>query len=183
MKRSLIAAVVAALLTIVPSAHAVPDFARTALNIIPSGQYGGLPILPQADDQARMYDGLTPQFDRVSKRDLRRGAAGDQLLHARIDALVQGATLHRETHEQRRMAKPSGPEPRLRAGRCRLLPHLEQLDGATHARPVARIDRGRGAGCAACELLVKRLRPFRRQFGLDPLPHRGVGRGTELQVG
>ena len=79
MKRSLIAAVVAALLTIVPSAHAVPDFARTALNVIPSGQHGGLPILPQADDQARMYDGLTPQFDRVSKRDLRRFFKSERL--------------------------------------------------------------------------------------------------------
>jgi hypothetical protein len=31
-------AALAAFLAIAPSGHAVPDFARTALNIIPSGQ-------------------------------------------------------------------------------------------------------------------------------------------------
>jgi acyl-homoserine lactone acylase PvdQ len=46
------------------------DYAGTALNIIPSGQYGGLPIDPQADVQAKMYDGLTPLFDKVTPTDL-----------------------------------------------------------------------------------------------------------------
>ena len=46
------------------------DYAGTALNIIPSGQYGGLPINPQADVQAKMYDGLTPLFDKVTPTDL-----------------------------------------------------------------------------------------------------------------
>jgi acyl-homoserine lactone acylase PvdQ len=69
----------AAFMAIVPSAHAVPDFARAALNIIPSGQYGGLPIVPKADDQAWMYDSLTPEFDRVSKRDLRRFFKSERL--------------------------------------------------------------------------------------------------------
>jgi acyl-homoserine lactone acylase PvdQ len=73
------AAMAAAFVAVVPSAHAVPDFARTALNIIPSGQYGGLPIVPKADAQARMYDGLTPRFDRVSKRDLRRFFKSERL--------------------------------------------------------------------------------------------------------
>jgi acyl-homoserine lactone acylase PvdQ len=73
VQRSVVpAAILAAFLVLVPSAYAVPDYARTALNIIPSGQFGGLPILPKADDQARMYDGLTPEFDQVSKRDLNR---------------------------------------------------------------------------------------------------------------
>jgi acyl-homoserine lactone acylase PvdQ len=54
------------------SAAAVPDYASTALNIIPSGQYGAVPAPPPADDQARMYDALTPLFDNVRRRHLRR---------------------------------------------------------------------------------------------------------------
>jgi hypothetical protein len=53
-------------------ALAVRDYSKTALNIIPSGQWGGIPIPPKADDQARMYDGLTPLFDRISNRQLFR---------------------------------------------------------------------------------------------------------------
>ncbi|MGH2848745.1 MAG: penicillin acylase family protein, partial [Thermoleophilaceae bacterium] len=78
MKRSLPLAAVLLLAAATP-AHAVRDFARTALNIIPSGQYGAVPAPPEADDQARMYDGLTPEFDRVSKRDLRRFFKSERL--------------------------------------------------------------------------------------------------------
>lgn len=46
------------------------DHAQRALNIIPSGQYGGVPVPPNADEQARMYDALTPLFDQVSDSDL-----------------------------------------------------------------------------------------------------------------
>jgi acyl-homoserine lactone acylase PvdQ len=46
------------------------DYAQTALNIIPSGQYGGLPVPPGADTQAHMYDDLTPLFDNVTSSDL-----------------------------------------------------------------------------------------------------------------
>ena len=53
-------------------AQAIRDYSSTALNIIPSGQYGSVPIPPKADDQARMYDALTSRFDRVTKRDLTR---------------------------------------------------------------------------------------------------------------
>jgi len=54
-----------------PASNALgKDYAQTSLNIIPSGQYGGVPVDPQADRQARMYDGLTPLFDDVSKADL-----------------------------------------------------------------------------------------------------------------
>ena len=45
-----------------PSAFAVRDFSGTARNIIPSGQYGAVPPPAKADQQARMYDGLTPLF-------------------------------------------------------------------------------------------------------------------------
>ena len=80
MKRSIVlAAVTAAVFVLAPSAHAVRDYARTALNIIPSGQYGGLPLDPQADRQARMYDGLTPLFDDVDRGDLFRYFKSERL--------------------------------------------------------------------------------------------------------
>jgi acyl-homoserine lactone acylase PvdQ len=50
-----------------PSAVAA-DNAETALNILPSGQYQTPG--PGADRQARMYDALTPRFDRVTDADL-----------------------------------------------------------------------------------------------------------------
>ncbi len=54
-----------------PASNAMgKDYAQTALNIIPSGQYGSVPPGPEADRQARMYDGLTPLFDDVRKADL-----------------------------------------------------------------------------------------------------------------
>src|SRR5437879_10129194 len=46
------------------------DYASTALNIIPSGQYGGLSMTPATSRQAEMYDGLTPLFDNVTTADL-----------------------------------------------------------------------------------------------------------------
>ena len=46
------------------------DYAATARNIIPSGQYGSVPPAPGADTQALMYDGLTPLFDQVTDADL-----------------------------------------------------------------------------------------------------------------
>src|SRR5215216_3058759 len=52
------------------SSAATKDYAQTALNIIPSGQYGSAPPPPGADAQAQMYDGLTPLFDQVTPADL-----------------------------------------------------------------------------------------------------------------
>ncbi len=46
------------------------DYADTALNIVPSGQYGGVPVPAAAATQADMYDGLTPLFDKVKPGDL-----------------------------------------------------------------------------------------------------------------
>ena len=51
-------------------AYASDDYAATARNIIPSGQYGGVPAPAGADAQALMYDGLTPLFDQVTAADL-----------------------------------------------------------------------------------------------------------------
>ena len=57
--------------SVVPASSAAgKDFADTALNIIPAGQYGSVPVDPNADAQALMYDGLTPLFDEVTNSDL-----------------------------------------------------------------------------------------------------------------
>ncbi len=47
------------------SSASAEDYASYARNIVPSGNYGGLPVRPDADVQAKMYDGLTPLFDQV----------------------------------------------------------------------------------------------------------------------
>jgi acyl-homoserine lactone acylase PvdQ len=73
------AVVVAALAAFAPSAHAVRDFSSTARNIIPSGQWGGVPPVPQADGQAKLYDGLTPLFDDISNGDLNRYFKSERL--------------------------------------------------------------------------------------------------------
>ncbi len=55
----------------VSSSTAAPkDFSATAMNIIPSGQLGGFPIPDGADEQANMYDALTPLFDNVNFNEL-----------------------------------------------------------------------------------------------------------------
>ena len=51
-------------------AGARTDYAETARNIVPPGQYGAVPAPPGADEQAKMYDGLTPLFDQVTDADL-----------------------------------------------------------------------------------------------------------------
>src|SRR3954454_10461770 len=68
MSRTLLAALAAFLLLAVPAS--ARDYAGTALNIIPSGQYGGLPVPAGADVQAKMYDALTPLGDQVTTGDL-----------------------------------------------------------------------------------------------------------------
>lgn len=46
------------------------DYAAYARNIVPSGQYGAVPVPEGAATQAQMYDALTPKFDRVTDADL-----------------------------------------------------------------------------------------------------------------
>ncbi len=76
-RRLLIAACAAALL--VPAGASARDYAGTALNIIPSGQQGGVPPAADADRQAKMYDGLTPLFGNVSTSALFRYFKSEKL--------------------------------------------------------------------------------------------------------
>jgi acyl-homoserine lactone acylase PvdQ len=57
-------------LAVQPATAGARDFAQTALNIIPSGQYGSVPVPTGADTQANMYDALTPLFYNVTNADL-----------------------------------------------------------------------------------------------------------------
>ena len=62
--------VAAAAFALTAAPAAAQDYAATARNIIPSGQYGSVPPAPGADTQALMYDALTPLFDNVTDADL-----------------------------------------------------------------------------------------------------------------
>src|SRR3954462_14919583 len=68
LRRTSLALAAAFLASAAPAA--AKDYAPDALNIIPSGQYGSVPIPNGADQQALMYDGLTPLFDQVTAPDL-----------------------------------------------------------------------------------------------------------------
>jgi hypothetical protein len=46
------------------------DHAIIARDIVPSGEYGSVPPPPNADQQAVMYDALTPRFGSVTPTDL-----------------------------------------------------------------------------------------------------------------
>ena len=85
------------------------DDAQTALNIIPSGQWGGLPAPDGASTQAEMYDGLTPLFDNVSNGDLTTYFKSE---HFGIDTSGPGTVAFR--HELARLAIEETVEPRRR---------------------------------------------------------------------
>lgn len=73
MSRAVAIAAIAALVAL-PSAGGAAklDYAGVALNILPPGQSGDLLFPPNASDQLRLYDGLTPRFRNVRTSDLTR---------------------------------------------------------------------------------------------------------------
>src|SRR5690242_3527859 len=70
MSRIVALAAAAVVVGVLPASASATDFAATARNIIPSGQYGGYPVPAGADTQAQMYDALTPLFNNVTDADL-----------------------------------------------------------------------------------------------------------------
>ena len=72
LRRAALAATAFCLLLPASARAATTDFASTALNIVPSGQPGSFPVPDGADRQARMYDALTPRFDKVTSDDVHR---------------------------------------------------------------------------------------------------------------
>src|SRR3712207_4302080 len=87
--------VIATALALTTTPAAARDYASTALNIIPSGQYGAVPVPAGADEQAKMYDGLTPLFDRVAETDLRRFFKSEALNDPRVDGPARSRRLPR----------------------------------------------------------------------------------------
>jgi acyl-homoserine lactone acylase PvdQ len=77
------------------------DFASTALNIVPSGEWGDLPVPKGADTQAKMYDGLTPLAGHVTTRDLSRYFKSERLTdkgqgHLRTERPRKGVRIVRD---------------------------------------------------------------------------------------
>ena len=70
MPRLVLAVMSTALLMLLPSSASARDYADTARNVVPSGQWGGAPVPPGADSKAKLYDSLTPRFDQVTAADL-----------------------------------------------------------------------------------------------------------------
>lgn len=67
------ALVLAAFVAAGAAASAAPrDHAAVALNILPPGENGGLSFDRNTNDQAKLYDALTPLYDHVTDADLRR---------------------------------------------------------------------------------------------------------------
>ena len=74
MKRLALPAItVGCLLAIAAPASAAPlDFGKQTWNILPPGQSGAVPPDRHSTDQAKIYDALTPLFDKVTARDIPR---------------------------------------------------------------------------------------------------------------
>jgi acyl-homoserine lactone acylase PvdQ len=69
MARSLVLFLVAAL--ILPAAAlGATDFGKDVYNVLPAGQFGGLPLTKHSNDQLPLYDGLTPLWDQVTAADI-----------------------------------------------------------------------------------------------------------------
>jgi acyl-homoserine lactone acylase PvdQ len=84
-----------------PGVAVAKDFASTALNIVPSGEWGDVPIPKGADTQAKMYDALTPLFNHVTTRDLFKDFKSERLTdkgqgHLRTERPRKGVTIFRD---------------------------------------------------------------------------------------
>jgi acyl-homoserine lactone acylase PvdQ len=88
-------------LALTPAASA-KDFSIIARNIIPSGQYGAVPGTPAAplgpaEQQAKMYNALTPLFTHVTNSDLVADFKPDPLLPASTKGLRNEPVPHAGT--------------------------------------------------------------------------------------
>jgi hypothetical protein len=84
------------LLALVPAgaSAATKDYASTARNIVPSGQYGSVPVPPGADKQALLYDALTPLFNHVTNAEIKRDFKSERLGTAGQGPLTTEAVPH-----------------------------------------------------------------------------------------
>ncbi len=122
------------------------DHAAVALNILPPGENGGLEFNRNTNDQAKLYDALTPLWDTVTDSDLKR--------------LFKPATLGLAG------AKPTRVETLPRPG-ARI---LRDSFGVPHVRGRTQADVMYGAGWATAEdrgLLLALIRGPSRVAALD----------------
>jgi acyl-homoserine lactone acylase PvdQ len=101
MKR--LALLVCACALALPGVAAAKDFASTALNVIPSGEWGDFPPPPNADSQAKLYDGLTPLSNHVTTRDLFKYFKSERLTdkgqgHLRTERPRKGVRIVRDKY-------------------------------------------------------------------------------------
>ncbi|HYZ29827.1 MAG TPA: penicillin acylase family protein [Thermoleophilaceae bacterium] len=69
MVRSLVLSLVVAALG-PATASAATDYGRDVYNVLPAGEWGGLPLNQYSSDQLPLYDGLTPLWDQVTAADI-----------------------------------------------------------------------------------------------------------------
>src|SRR5213596_1160108 len=69
MVRSLVL-FLACVLVIPATALGGTDYGRDVYNVLPAGQYGGVPLTKHSADQLPLYDGLTPLWDQVTAADI-----------------------------------------------------------------------------------------------------------------
>jgi acyl-homoserine lactone acylase PvdQ len=79
MRAPTLSALAAAMTLLAAGPATAKDYSGTARNIIPSGEFGSFPIPPKADVQAKMYDALTPRFDKVTNSDLVKDFKSEKL--------------------------------------------------------------------------------------------------------
>jgi acyl-homoserine lactone acylase PvdQ len=89
---------------VVPSAALAKDYASTALNVIPSGEWGDVPVPANADSQAKLYDGLTPLFNKVTTKDLFKYFKSERLTdkgqgHLRTERPIKGVRIVRDRYD------------------------------------------------------------------------------------
>jgi acyl-homoserine lactone acylase PvdQ len=101
LKLATAATLIVGVLALTPSAGA-KDFAIIARDIVPSGQYGAVPGTPAAplgpaEQQAMMYNALTPLFTHVSNADLLADFKPDPLLPASAPGLTNEPVPHAGT--------------------------------------------------------------------------------------
>ncbi len=86
-------------------ASAPKDYANIARDIMPSGEYGGYPTPPQANDQAILYNALTPLFGNVTAKDVQKDfipmTLGANIVGPRTREAVPhpGVTIYRDRYD------------------------------------------------------------------------------------
>jgi len=133
--------------TVAPARAQPVDTAGTVLNVLPPGQFGGLPFNIHTRDQIPLYDNLTPRFDAIGPTDL--------------DLFYKPETFGLGTESPERVENPPG--------RSGLTIQRDRYD-VPHISGATRDDVMFGAGWVAAEdrgLLIEVLRGPGRIAALD----------------